>query len=101
MIHETALVRELVAPVWCPPPASEECVNRIEILRVLERAAVDNSFIAELTDRGSRALEGYTLSQQEKAALVSGDLAWLETHLGKLSHRLRTWPECRLQQERW
>ena len=72
-----------------------------EILRVLKRAAVDDGFIAQLTVQGSQALLGYDLSQQAKAALVSGDLAWIETRVGKLSAQLRTWIDCRLQQEIW
>jgi len=72
-----------------------------EILRVLRRAAVDNDFIAQLTDQGSLALQGYDLSQQAKAALVSGDLRWVEARVGKLTARLRTWIDRRLQQEIW
>lgn len=72
-----------------------------EILRVLRRAAADNDFIAQLTDQGSLALQGYDLSQQAKAALVSGDLPWVEARVGKLTARLRTWIDRRLQQEIW
>jgi hypothetical protein len=72
-----------------------------EILRVLDRAAEDNGFIAELTYQGSKALEGYKLSLKAKAALLSGDIRWIEARLGKLNARLRTWLDCRLQQEIW
>jgi hypothetical protein len=72
-----------------------------EILRVLDRAAEDNAFIAELTYRGSKALEGYKLSLKEKAALLSGDIRWIESRVGTLNARLRTWLDCRLQQEIW
>ena len=76
-------------------------VNREEIVRVLVRAAEDNGFIARLTEHGADAMRGYTLTWREKAALLSGDLGWIEARLGKLNARLRTWPECRLQQEIW
>ena len=72
-----------------------------ELVRVLERAADDDNFIAQLTRQGSKALKGYNLSLEAKAALISGDLRWLEAHLGKLDERLGTWPRCRLQQEIW
>ena len=72
-----------------------------EILRVLGRAAEDNGFIAELTYHGSRALEGYKLTLKAKAALLSGDIRWIEARVGKLNSRLRTWLDCRLQQEIW
>lgn len=79
----------------------DQDVNREEILRVLVRAAEDNRFIARLTHRGDKALAPYGLNWREKAALLSGDIRWIEAHLGKLNTRLRTWPDCRLQQEIW
>ena len=79
---------------------SERECNR-EILRVLDRAAGDNGFIADLTYRGAQALEGYRLSMQAKAALLSGDLRWIEARLGRLDARQRTWLDCRLGQEIW
>ena len=82
-------------------PADEGEVNKEEIVRVLARAAEDNSFIARLTYHGEDALRGYNLTGQEMAALLSGDLGWIEAHLGKLNARLRTWLDCRLQQEYW
>ena len=72
-----------------------------EILRVLDRAVEDNEFIAQLTHRGADALEGYQLTMEAKAALLSGDVRWIEQHVGKLDARLRTWLDCRLQQEIW
>ena len=78
-----------------------KCNDAEEILRILDRAAKDDGFIAQLTCQGSQALRGYALSQQAKAALVSGDLGWIEARVGKLSTRFRTWIDCRLQQEIW
>jgi hypothetical protein len=78
-----------------------EEVNREEIVRVLVRAAEDDSFIARLTYQGDQALQSYDLTWREKAALLSGDIRWIERHLGKLNTRLRTWLDCRLQQEIW
>lgn len=75
--------------------------QRDNILRVLKRAAVDDDFIAQLTYQGSKALQGYNLSREAKAALLSGDIAWVEARVGRLSARLRTWFDCRLQQEIW
>jgi len=72
-----------------------------EILRVLERASRDNDFIAQMTDRGCKALAGYHLTFEETAALLSGDIRWIEARVGKLDARQRTWLECRLQQESW
>lgn len=93
--------RERPATALRIDPEDRDEVNREEIVRVLARAADDHRFIARLTHDGEEALRAYGLSLREKAALLSGDIRWLEAHLGKLNARLRTWPECRLQQEIW
>lgn len=92
-------------PIWTEVnPLSDWGVgteNRDEVLRVLDRAADDYAFIAQLTEQGSEALQSYNLTREEKAALVTGDIAWIEAHVGKLDARLSTWPMCRLEQENW
>lgn len=75
--------------------------SRKEIIRLLERAADDTGFIARLTYDGSKALRGYNLTLEEKAALLSGDIRWVEAHIGQLDGHLSTWLWCRLQQEIW
>jgi len=101
MFHEALLLRDRQVGIPWTHPDHSRYVNREEILRVLAQAAEDSSFIAQLTYQGSEVLQGYDLTWQEKAALLSGDIDWLEAHVGKLDARLRTWPECRLQQEKW
>jgi hypothetical protein len=75
--------------------------NRGAVLEVLERAAADDGFIAQLTYHGSEALEGYALTAEEQAALLSGDIRWIEAHVGKLTSRQKTWLYRRLEQEIW
>jgi len=81
-------------------PAST-AVNEDEILRVLDRAAQDPGFIADILKRGSAALRGYSLTLREKAALVTGDMRWLEGHIGRLSDQECTLLNCVLQREAW
>jgi len=72
------------------------------ILAVLARAADDSQFLAQLADNPTEALKGYyTLTQEEVAALVSGDIKKIESWLGKLDKRHATWLWCRLSQEKW
>jgi hypothetical protein len=78
-----------------------EDTDKREILKVLDRASRDEGFIAQLTYRGSQALKEYRLSIEAKAALLSGDIGWIEALVGKLDARLSTWLNCRLQQEIW
>ena len=85
------------------PITNEERLRRRErILAVLARAADDSQFLARLADEPSEALsEYYTLTQEEIAALVSGDIKKIESWLGKLDKRHATWLWCRLSQEKW
>lgn len=76
-------------------------LNREAILEVLERASRDPAFIGRLTHQASKALQGYELNLEEKAALLSGDINWVESRIGKLGDELTTWLICRLQQEIW
>lgn len=81
---------------WVPRDTQKDA-----ILSVLARAAADDDFIVQLTYQGSRALREYNLPNEAKAALLSGNIAWVEARVGKLGARLRTWFDCRLQQEIW
>jgi len=97
MSQETAVVmKQLEVGMWMHLDH-----DRQEILRVLTRGAKDNRFIAQLTTEGSEALRNYDLTMEAKAALISGDIRWIEGRVGKLDGQLRTWPDCRLQQENW
>ena len=71
------------------------------MLSVLDRAAGDNAFLAWLAENPSEALKEYDLTAEEKAALMSGDIRKIESWLGKLDERLKTWLIMRLSQEKW
>jgi formate dehydrogenase alpha subunit len=71
------------------------------ILSVLDRASKDNKFFAKLAENSFEALKDYNLSPEEKAAISSGDIRQIESWVGKLDERLRTWLIARLQQEKW
>ena len=78
-----------------------QVVHRSEVMRVLERAAHDPGFIADVADKGSAALRNYDLSFPEQAALVSGDIRWIQKHVGELTERQCTLLDCMLQREAW
>ena len=71
------------------------------VKEVLRLASRDPNFGASLLMQGSRVLSGYALSSEAKAAIVSGDIAWIETECGELSAEERNWLERRLQAEIW
>jgi len=85
-----------------PITHEEKLKGREAILAVLARAADDSEFLARLAANPSEALnEYYTLTHEEIAALVSGDIKKIEGWLGKLDQRHATWLWCRLSQEKW
>ena len=85
-----------------PTTREEKLKGRGAILAVLARAADDSEFLARLADNPAEALtEYYTLTQEELAALASGDIKKIEGWLGKLDKRHATWLWCRLSQEKW
>lgn len=85
-----------------PITLEEKLKGREAILAVLARAADDSEFLARLAANPSETLnEYYTLTHEETAALVSGDIKKIEGWLGKLDQRHATWLWCRLSQEKW
>jgi len=71
------------------------------LLDVLAKARDDGSFLARLAENPAEALKDYDLTSEERAALSSGDIRWVESKLGALDEPLRTWFTARLAQEKW
>ena len=85
-----------------PITHEEKLKGKGAILAVLARAADDSEFLARLADNPAEALtEYYTLTQEELAALASGDIKKIESWCGKLDKKHATWLWCRLSQEKW
>lgn len=80
----------------------KELRGKEAILAVLARAADDSDFLARLAEKPGETLdEYYTLTHEELAALISGDIKRIESWVGKLDKRHATWLWCRLSQEKW
>ncbi len=79
----------------------ESEVHQNAILDVLRRAAIDDSFRKELFFSGSKALEQYELTGQEKAALISGDIQFIEKMTGTLTPSQKSPLLHRLEAEVW
>jgi len=72
------------------------------LLAVLAKARDDSSFLAKLAEDPTEVLKDYdNLTTEEKAALSSGDIRWIESKIGTLDEPLRTWLTARLTQEKW
>jgi len=46
-------------------------------------------------------LEKYDLTGPEKLALLTGDMAWIEEHVGPLTELQKRWFEYRLELDIW
>ncbi len=82
-------------------PEEQRVVHREEVLRVLDRAGSDLEFVGSLFLRGADALEEYHLTAAEKLAILTGDVIWLEDHVGKLTGQQKCWLEQKLSAEIW
>jgi DNA-binding NtrC family response regulator len=83
------------------PPEEQTLVHRDEVIKVLERAAVDSDFAERLYDNGADTLEEYGLTSPEKLAILTGDIAWIEEHVGKLTDSQKRWLIQKLSAEIW
>ena len=82
-------------------PEEQALVHQEEVIEVLERAAADSEFVADLYYHGADALEEYDLTGPEKLALLTGDIDWIEKHIGTLTKTQKRWLEQRLSAEIW
>lgn len=87
--------------VAAPRAERETRIEAESVKNVLRLAARDGDFGTSLLREGSRVLSGYALSSEAKAAIVSGDIAWIERECGELSSEERDWLERRLEAETW
>jgi hypothetical protein len=62
---------------------------------------LDEGFWKALMERGSEVLEGYRLTAEAKAAIVSGDVQWIRDHIGTLSGDQLRFIHKRLEREAW
>lgn len=79
----------------------EKLIQKREVIRVLNRTAEDRAFWSDLMENGSEALQGYNLSYEACAAIASGDLKWLNTHVGELTQKQLKFIFKRLEREAW
>ena len=82
-------------------PEEQGLIHKEEILKVLEQAATDTELVYNLLHYGSEALEDYDLTGPEKLAILTGDIKWIEEHIGALTPTQRRWLDQRLSAEIW
>jgi len=94
-------VRAAIDAASCAEPEEQKVIHKDEVLKVLDRAGTDIEFVGALFLKGADALEEYGLTGPEKLAILTGDIAWLEEHAGKLTAQQKRWLEQKLSAEIW
>jgi DNA-binding response OmpR family regulator len=79
----------------------EKLIQKREVMRVLNRTSEDKEFWRDLMELGSDALRDYHLSLEAKAAIVAGDLKWINEHVGELTQKQLMFIYKRLEREAW
>lgn len=82
-------------------PEEQKVIHKKEVIEVLERAASDSDFVARLYYEGADALDEYKLTGPEKLAILTGDISWIEEHVGPLTKNQMRWLHQRLSAEIW
>jgi DNA-binding NtrC family response regulator len=94
-------VKKVLDKAATEEPEKQELIHRDEVIRVLERAAVDSEFVTSLFYYGPEALQDYELTGPEKLAILTGDIHWIESQIGELTPQQKRWLESRLSAEIW
>ncbi|HMA66494.1 MAG TPA: response regulator [Desulfosalsimonadaceae bacterium] len=76
-------------------------IEKQEVMRVLNRTSEDKRFWQQLFKDGSAALKDYKLSSEAKAAILSGDLGWLNANIGELTQKQLMFIYKQLEKEVW
>lgn len=79
----------------------DRLIQHREVTRILDRTTQDRAFWKEMMETGSEALRGYRLSNEAKAAIVSGDLRWINQNVGELTQKQLMFIYKRLEREAW
>ncbi len=76
-------------------------IQKREVIRVLDRTYEDQAFWTELAENGPEVLREYQLSSEARAAILSGDLKWINENVGELTQKQLMFIFKRLEREAW
>lgn len=80
---------------------TKKAIRETLVLEILDRTADDPDFFDRLYMDGSEALKEYDISPEAKAAIISGDVKWIEENVGNLTEKQMIWLVQRLETELW
>lgn len=58
-------------------------MSKEAVLAILERAVEDIDFFSTLVQDHSSTLEEYDLNKAERIAIITGDVHWIESYIGR------------------
>ena len=76
-------------------------IQKREVIRVLDRTYEDQTFWTDLMEERFDVLEDYQLSSEARAAILSGDLKWINENVGELTQKQLMFILKRLEREAW
>ena len=79
----------------------KKAIRETLVLEILDRSADDPDFFDKLYVEGSEGLKDYDISSDAKAAIISGDVKWIEKNVGKLTEKQMMVLVNRLEHEIW
>jgi len=85
------LLKALIISQQIPPKGGKgrKVMSKEAVLEVLKRATENTSFYSQLAQDYATVLKEYDLTPQETIAIGTGDVRWIESHIGaKVDQRL-------------
>ena len=82
-------------------PEEQALIHKEEVIKMLDKVVSDLDFVAPSTVSWVDTLDQYNLTKPEKLALVTGDIEWIEKHVGPLTSPQKQWLEDRMKSENW
>ncbi len=78
-------------------------MSKEAVLAVLKKATEDGGFFGQLAEDFATALKEYDLTPQETVAIGTGDVGWIESHIGvRVDEQSMEWVFIPLlSRERW
>ena len=74
-------------------------VDGNQIVEILDRAFRDDLFCIDLLERGEMILNSYSMSNEAKSAILSGDINWIRHQVGELTSGQSTYLRRKFEME--
>ena len=87
-------------PVQVTPPVEKLSPFQAEAF-AMNLIGNNKRLLSDLVENGSEVLKDYNLSSEAKAALMCGDLGWINRNIGELTQKQLMFISARMESEVW